>query len=68
MVYKDFLYNRSQKKIKCEFYAGTSKQLKPYIEIKQISNNDEEETRIINVDKANRKKQIEEFKQAHSKS
>jgi hypothetical protein len=37
-----------QKKIKCEFFAGTSKQLTPYIEIKQIEN-DSDDLRLTTI-------------------
>ena len=73
MVYNDFVYTRAnvllfvcQKKIKCEFFAGTSKQLTPYIEIKQVEN-DEQEVRNV-MDQTVRKKKIEEFRNAHRKN
>lgn len=57
-----------QKKINCQFYAGASKQLKPYIEIKQMEEGEGEDERVISVEQAGRKKEVEEFKQAHSRS
>jgi hypothetical protein len=46
-----------KKKIKCEFFAGTSKQLTPYIEIKQIES-DQEDVRLISSEMGKRKIQI----------
>lgn len=56
-----------KKKIKCEFFAGTSKQLTPYIEIKQLEN-DQEEVRLISAEQEGRKIKIEEFREAHRRS
>lgn len=64
MVYNDCLYNRSNRKIHCQFHAGTSKQLTPYIEVHQ-QHTDADELRPLTPQMLTRKLKIAEFKEAH---
>jgi len=47
IIFSDYLYNRSNKKIKCHIFGGSSKQLTSYIEIKKL-NSDQEEIQSLN--------------------
>lgn len=53
-----------QKKIRCQFFGGTSKQLTPYIEIKQLES-DQEEVELLSSKIMERKAKIDEFKEGH---
>ena len=47
-----------QKKIRCQFFGGTSKQLTPYIEIKHIES-DQEEVEVLSSKIMERKAKID---------